>query len=753
MNWGDEQMRAHHRVVVLVVLFAVLAGEILAQSAVVPLPTYRVTDLTTKAGVSQPAQSMKTNSDWLVAMVDVAPDKQTAVFMNAAGSIVKSFPLGLPGIVAALCFDPQGDLCVFATEYVQRQAKSEVEAIKRSMVLFGQDGRKLKTVNLGDIAYDKSNPWYLLDTAVDATGRIYGATARGVEVWDSQGSAGRQLASYRAQGIDVDSDGMVYVAGYSTGENKSFLEKIDPVGRKQVWRTQLGDIPAALRLDRRSKSLDVLDGRYVTTFDLDGKLVARVLDVTRSEVQGQYLQNASFAIGADGDLFFVVRKPGSKDSDPWSVALLRYSRTTQSASKKSTLTISHDFWYDRYPDLVVNAFEKSNPDWTVSYRRTYEEKDLEGTGYTDSLATVTTELLAGRGADIVVLSQLPWRSFVDNDLLVNLDQLDSTEHGSAFKDLRANVLNAFRYRGALFVLPAAFSQQVLFANKRTLDAAKVAIKDTTWTWHDFFAAAATLQKDTNSDGVSDRFALPSMEARDLFFGYILNTVYDGFVDTEKKQVRFTDPKFGELLAETKAFAERNAKENKFGVDKWIQGAQTGSIVFSFGGLEGPLEPQAYGSLFKGEAKVLSLPGIGGKGDITNSYWMVGINKASRNVSKAWEFLKLLVRDDLQDSQNLFGTPLNNNAYAKHVQQWKEASAHGLVSGGFGEGSVFTYAPLSDREVNLVSSYFSRITRCVYRDSRLSSLIGQELKDFWSGARTASDVCSTLQKKAMTYLQE
>jgi hypothetical protein len=91
--------------------------------------------------------------------------------------------------------------------------------------VFSPDGKKVGTVNLGDVPYDENNPWYLMGFAVDGKGSIDAATSRGTEVFDAQGRPGRQLASYRAQNLEVDCEGKLHTAGFIMTDYKSFLER------------------------------------------------------------------------------------------------------------------------------------------------------------------------------------------------------------------------------------------------------------------------------------------------------------------------------------------------------------------------------------------------------------------------------------------------------------------------------------------------------------------------------------------------
>src|SRR5690606_7316706 len=66
------------------------------------------------------------------------------------------------------------------------------------------------------------------------------------------------------------------------------------------------------------------------------------------------------------------------------------------------------------------------------------------------------------------------------------------------------VVDLFRFDGALYGLPASFSNVVLFYNQNLYDQAGVGAPGASWGWSDLLEAARKLTVDTSNDGVADR---------------------------------------------------------------------------------------------------------------------------------------------------------------------------------------------------------------------------------------------------------
>jgi ABC-type glycerol-3-phosphate transport system substrate-binding protein len=166
-----------------------------------------------------------------------------------------------------------------------------------------------------------------------------------------------------------------------------------------------------------------------------------------------------------------------------------------------------------------------------------------------------------------------------------------------------------------------------------------------------------------------------------------------------------------------------------------------------------LDGIAYSAMSGSPILILSLPGGGAGGDDGGSLYLFGLNRRSRNVTMGWEFLKLLVSEEIPRSSVLAGLPLNNGVFQKQLQNYRRLAAKGELSYMSSGVRKYKVSQLSDEQVDMVTRVISRITRIDSPDRRLSQIVSQELRRFFDGHETAEQASKSLQDKVNTYLNE
>lgn len=114
----------------------------------------------------------------------------------------------------------------------------------------------------------------------------------------------------------------------------------------------------------------------------------------------------------------------------------------------------------REQDVVRQAiaqFQTENPDVFVRY-----EVGLSGTdakAREDAVKKLNTELMAGKGPDVIILDELPVKSYEEKGILKDLKpRIDSFTGNAA---LLPNIVDAFTHEGGIYMMPVSFSLPVV----------------------------------------------------------------------------------------------------------------------------------------------------------------------------------------------------------------------------------------------------------------------------------------------------
>ncbi len=113
---------------------------------------------------------------------------------------------------------------------------------------------------------------------------------------------------------------------------------------------------------------------------------------------------------------------------------------------------------------AVSMYQSKHPDTFVSYKIGI----ADGSAVTreDALKKLNTEIMAGTGPDLIVLDEMPFDSYVEKGLL--LDLTDYLREYSAKEPLYDNIIDALKVDGKAYAAPATFNIPILMGRKDIL---------------------------------------------------------------------------------------------------------------------------------------------------------------------------------------------------------------------------------------------------------------------------------------------
>ena len=126
--------------------------------------------------------------------------------------------------------------------------------------------------------------------------------------------------------------------------------------------------------------------------------------------------------------------------------------------------------------LIVDAFEKENPDITV---------EVTTLPYGDYGTALQTDLAAGTVSDVFDIEYANYASYQANGVLAPIEVANPDAY-------RQSLLEAYSTDGTSYALPSSFSDVVLYYNADLFDAAGLDYPTNDWTWADEQKAAEAL---------------------------------------------------------------------------------------------------------------------------------------------------------------------------------------------------------------------------------------------------------------------
>ena len=144
---------------------------------------------------------------------------------------------------------------------------------------------------------------------------------------------------------------------------------------------------------------------------------------------------------------------------------------------------------------VVEAFKQAHPEITV---------DFQLLPYADYFTSLKTWIAGGTAPDVASLDLAMLQEMAASGSLVDLNSMIQKD-GYDLSAYYQSTLDMFQNKGGQYGLPASYSNEVLYYNKKLFDAAGLPYPNDKMDWTTFVETAKELTKDTNGDGTIDVF--------------------------------------------------------------------------------------------------------------------------------------------------------------------------------------------------------------------------------------------------------
>ena len=451
-----------------------------------------------------------------------------------------------------------------------------------------------------------------------------------------------------------------------------------------------------------------------------------------------------------------------------------------------TVSCFNIVWYEQYLREAAARFENAFPGTrinvlTFSSMPETTEVDLGGGrvgGVTEQLdrqeeadyiSRINAQLISGRGPDILAMDVLPSHQYADSGLLDDLLTFMDADESFHLDAYRQNIIESTRYKGGQYFLPLDFDFRYIVFDKDKLSA-EVALVLRSKDKFTYTELTELVKEQFAADGSNTRvIELGGDEAR--AFRTIWQLDYSKYVDLVDKKAHFTEGGFAEMLREFDRQRRSGYFQPVFAtLAEEVQDSMDNQDLYYFQYqpvfyLKQMFMPTDDGyrrnwPAYPDPDEIAGLLTNEDGGAVFRSFQSYAINANSQNKALAWAFLKFMLSEEMQQSTNLMGLPVNNAAFTDRAKL-------GLVKIPnyiFGEGGSYTMDGfLENPDENYTRAYEDYLARLdgfadaldnyPVADNTISRMITDEAALFFDGSKSADDVAAVLQNKVQLFLDE
>lgn len=449
--------------------------------------------------------------------------------------------------------------------------------------------------------------------------------------------------------------------------------------------------------------------------------------LTRLGMRSLFVQ--TFLEGEEQDFYGVFTGDWSKgiemfhyQYDPALAAVPPSSLTVYSLEDHSTIRQAASLFQSEHPDVRVEVRTAVENDGTVT------EEMIQG---------LNTELLSGNGADILILDGLPYESYIEKGVLMDLSELigELEEPG----DMLNNLLDGFRKAdGAVYQVPARVSFPLLVGEQEALQAyfsldtmagykgEKPLMKIANY--ENLLRKIAHLRYEElfDSNGVVEREALIKY----------LETVKT-LADANGSKRAFTEDEFEKYFV-SNYVAPDGIVDDSAEYDR-------GVCACGFGRVDGFWDLCITAEVRNRHPESKFMPA----GKIYLPSGMAAINEATANKDLAKEFIRCLLSYEVQKEDLLDGFPVNKKALELWIETDKPEYS---VGSGYGDYHISGGWP--DIKVRQeIADMLERLTVPVVMDETIMKMIVEGSGDYLEGKETVAQAADGIMRKLSIYLAE
>lgn len=425
------------------------------------------------------------------------------------------------------------------------------------------------------------------------------------------------------------------------------------------------------------------------------------------------------------------------NKDDWSYITKQYRfDPTAKAFTDETLTIFSLKDNDMIRSAVIQ-FQVLHPDVKILYRVAMEND--EGLPVNDYIRSFNTELLAGKGADIIVLDGMPIEDYVEKGALKDITAV--IEPLIASDMLMQNIVEPIKKDGHYYNIPTLFSVPIVYGEAELLE-------------------LATLEGLNKYYNDNNRPLCLTSSLTTLANYYVLTNL-NTFIDQGNK---FDSEKYKEILTNIGSIEEQSpsvgnyeelfwkrhlseVKASKFIVDDFQMNTDDNLVAVA--------EVLAYCDF---QALFALSDTIESKYSTINNqfvpYGMIGINSSTSQGDLAEEFINYMLSETVQ-SAIPDGLPVRKDMLKNLLYQavYNQSNMHRAFDSCSCPGTRFELAFLDDEKASVVFEMLMSLDTPIHCDSILINLLSSELEAYFAGDKTSYETAESVKKKVETYLAE
>lgn len=478
----------------------------------------------------------------------------------------------------------------------------------------------------------------------------------------------------------------------------------------------------------------------VYTYNIGDAEVTQIMSYVNSDLATDYIQG----IVMIDEEHFVAAFP---DSD-YNMQVGIFTKVDPNDIPDKSILVLGANYLDTNTRMRVIDFNKSSE----KYRITVKDYSTYNTSedYMASYTKMNNDIIAGNMPDILVAdAQMPIDNYIAKGLIADVGELIAKDEELSKKKFMENVFDAYKVDGKLYYVIPNFTVGTVIGK------ASVVGDREGWNMEEMQQVLAGLPEDTN---------LFADMTRSTFLYQIMQYGGSDFVDVSTGKCNFDSPEFINLLEFAQSLPEEinydyenenywKGLENQYRENKTVLMMTS---IYMIKNMNYTINGQ-----FGEDVNFIGFPNENRNGSVISANQNYVISSKSKNLDGAWEFLRYYLTDEFQTSQDMWGMPVEMEAFMAQAKTALERPYWVNEKGEKEEyddtfnvnGEEIILPPMSEEQMNQIIDFVKSVNRRSYYNESISKIVEEEAAAFFAGQKSASDVANVIQSRVQIYVNE
>lgn len=418
------------------------------------------------------------------------------------------------------------------------------------------------------------------------------------------------------------------------------------------------------------------------------------------------------------------------DADTCIAAVLTPALTDPNLGKTEIIVAGFEISSDETILKAAKIFNQSHSDSRIILRDYAEEFEFDSDDYMKDIVELNNkmslEFYSGDAPDIYIDTEsdaMGLAALATDDYLIDLYPYIKNDPDINLEHFFQNVLFGYDTNGKLLMFPSGFFTRCFYGNPSVIG------DSSSYTFSDFYTLSDELGPETRI--LTD---IPKTE----LLRWTLETSMGTFVDLTSGLVSFNSDNFTDLLKwvdeygsdiETYEIAPGDIISNRLALDlTWIDSPESFYLNYSYVNFM---------------PTYIGYPNSSSSGLSFYSRYVCAITTSCENPDLAWDFVRLFLQDDVQDSLGPGFIPVSKDAAEKQIENFISLLADDDID-------------VSNLDNAFWDSYYDVLEKVDTPKGSNYAVVGIVLEEsaaFFAGQKTVEEVSELIQNRVQLYVNE